>query len=81
MNRFSQALFILLCFEMGAILLYLPWSHHWEQNYFLSRFPALVPVLLHPSLRGAISGLGVLDIYLGFLKILEHARTSRAPAS
>ncbi|MBZ5527007.1 MAG: hypothetical protein LAN71_03770 [Acidobacteriia bacterium] len=81
MNRLSQTIFVLLCFEMGAVLLYLPWSHHWDQNYFLSRFPALVPVLLHPSLRGVVSGLGALDIYLGILKILEHTRTSRASAS
>ena len=62
MNRVLHALLVLLCFEMGAILLYLPWSSLWEQNYFLSRFPVLVGFLLHPALRGAVSGLGVLDI-------------------
>lgn len=80
MNRILQALFVLLCFEMGAVLIYLPWSPYWEQNYFLSRFPALIPLLLHPSLRGAVSGVGVLDIFLGILKILEHTQTSRASA-
>jgi len=81
MNRLSRTIFVLLCFEMGVVLLYLPWSSHWEQNYFLSRFPFLVPLLLHPSLRGAVSGLGVLDMYLGILNILELTRTSRVSAS
>ncbi len=64
MNRISRALLVVLCFEMGALLLYLPWSAFWEQNFFLSHFPSLIPVVLHPSFRGAISGLGVLDILL-----------------
>jgi hypothetical protein len=33
-----------------------------EQNYFLSHFPSLLPVLLHPSFR-LVSGIGVLDIF------------------
>ncbi len=64
MNRILHALLVVLCFEMGALLLYLPWSAFWEQNFFLSHFPSLIPVVLHPSFRGAISGLGALDILL-----------------
>jgi len=64
MNRVLHVLLILLCFEMGALLLYLPWSVYWDQNYFLSHFPYLIPVLLHPSFRGAVSGMGILDIVL-----------------
>jgi len=66
MNRVFRALLVVLCFEMGALLLYLPWSIFWDQNYFLSHFPTLIPVLLHPSFRGGVSGLGVLDILLAF---------------
>jgi hypothetical protein len=78
MNRFLHALLVLLCFEMGAILVYLPWSAFWEQNYFLTRFPALIPVMLHPSLRGAVSGLGVLDIVLAAGMIRRGAQAVRA---
>lgn len=72
MNRVLRALLVVLCFEMGALLLYLPWSVYWDQNYFLSHFPSLVPVLLHPSFRGAVSGLGVLDILLAFNLITDR---------
>jgi hypothetical protein len=66
MKRILRALTVVLLFEMGALLLYLPWSAFWEQNYFLSQFPRLMPVILHPSLRGIVSGFGVLDILVAF---------------
>jgi hypothetical protein len=64
MNKVLRAMVIVLCFEMGALLLYLPWSNFWEQNYFLIHFPSLMTFILHPSVRGLISGLGVLDIFV-----------------
>jgi hypothetical protein len=73
MNRALRVLLILLCFEMGALLLYLPWSVYWDQNYFLSHFPSLIPILLHPSFRGAVSGMGVLDIILA-INLITHRR-------
>lgn len=72
MNRVLRVLLILLCFEMGALLLYLPWSVYWDQNYFLNHFPSLIPVLLHPSFRGAVSGIGVLDIILAVSLITQR---------
>jgi hypothetical protein len=64
MNRIFRALLVVVAFEMGALLLYLPWSGYWEQNYFLSHYPSLMRIVLHPSFRGAVSGVGVLDILL-----------------
>jgi len=64
MNRILRAVLVVLCFELGALLLYIPWTTFWEQNYFLNHFPSLMPLFLHPSFRGAVSGLGVLDIIL-----------------
>jgi hypothetical protein len=64
MNRIFRALLVVVAFEMGALLLYLPWSGYWEQNYFLSHYPSLMRIVLHPSFRGTVSGVGVLDILL-----------------
>ena len=64
MNRIYRALLVVLAFEMGALLLYLPWSVYWEHNYFLSHYPSLIHIVLHPSFRGVVSGIGVLDILL-----------------
>lgn len=62
MNRVFRVLLILLCFELGVLLVFIPWSYTWERNFFLNRYPVLIPYLLNPSVRGAISGLGLLDI-------------------
>lgn len=56
---------ILFCLELGVFLIVLPWTPLWEGNYFLFRYPALAPWLLNHYLRGAISGLGLVDIGLG----------------
>jgi hypothetical protein len=75
MNKALRAIFIVLCFEMGALLLYLPWSTFWERNYFLIHFPSLMPIALHPSVRGLVSGLGVLDIIVA-MGLLQAPRES-----
>ncbi len=62
MNRFLRVVLMVLCFELGVLLVFVPWSYTWERNYFLNRYPALIPYLLNPSVRGAITGLGVLNI-------------------
>lgn len=66
MNRILRALTVVLLFELGALLLYLPWSVFWEQNYFLSHHPWMIRFALHPAIRGMVSGIGVLDIFVGF---------------
>jgi len=79
MNRIVSAILVVVCCMMVAILFYLPWTGIWEQNYFLSHFPSLMPILLHPSFRGAVSGLGILDIFLAIRMI--NSAGSAAPSS
>ncbi len=64
MNRLLRIVIMLLFFEMGVLLVFIPWSYTWERNYFLNHYPALIPIVLNPSVRGAVTGLGVLDIVL-----------------
>lgn len=52
---------IVLFVELGLLLLVLPWSAFWDRNYFVA-IPTLEPILTSPFLRGAISGLGLLNL-------------------
>ena len=80
MNKTLRVILIVLCLEMGAILLYLPWSNFWEQNYFLGHLPqGLRMFLLHSSFRGIVSGLGVLDILVGVSMIQSKVEPSNVP--
>jgi len=81
MNRILRALLVVLCFELGVLLLYLPWSAFWEQNYFLMHFPTLRRLALDPSFRGFVSGLGVLDIVVAFGLIGSRSDTVHASSS
>jgi hypothetical protein len=79
MNRILRALAVVLLFEMGALLLYLPWSAFWDQNYFFNHIPSLRLFVLHPSVRGMVSGLGVLDIFVAFGMFGNRPTPARVP--
>jgi hypothetical protein len=65
MNRLLAVAFILFCFEIGLFLVFVPWSGLWEHNVLLGYSFALQHLLLNNFVRGAVSGLGVVDLVLG----------------
>lgn len=77
-NRQWFVLYVLVCLEVGFFLMLVPWSAIWERNYFLEAFPELRPILLSPTLRGAVCGLGLANIYLGVTEILNRLRQASA---
>jgi hypothetical protein len=64
MKSFLHVLLTLDIFLLGVLLILVPWLGYWDHNFFLDKYPELIPVLLHPSMRGAVTGLGALDILL-----------------
>ena len=69
-------LYVLVCLEIGLFLTLVPWSAIWERNYFLEAYPGLRPYILAPTLRGAVCGLGLANIYLGINEVLNRWRAS-----
>lgn len=61
------------------MLIVLPWSVFWDLNYFAIVWPALRPLLTSNFLRGAVTGLGVVNLCAGFadLALLFAAREQR----
>jgi hypothetical protein len=57
----------------------LPWSAFWEHNYFAEAWPALRPLLTNNFVRGAVTGLGLVNLFAGFadLALLFGAREHR----
>jgi len=64
MKSFLHVLLTLDVFLLGVLLILVPWLGYWDHNFFLDKFPALIPFVLHPSVRGAVTGLGGLDVLL-----------------
>jgi hypothetical protein len=52
--------------EVGLLLVLVPWSAFWERNYFVGTFPFLLYVLRNNFVRGAVSGLGIVNLLMGF---------------
>ena len=69
MNRLLAVAFILFCFEIGLFLIFVPWSTLWETNVLLTYSFSLRNFVLNNFVRGAVSGLGIIDVLLGFLEL------------
>ena len=67
--------------EVGFVLLIVPWSVLWDRNYFIDVVPQLQELLTSNYLRGAVSGLGVLNIGAGIAELVAlFAARARRPA-
>ena len=62
MNRVLRVVLLLLWLELGLALILVPWSEVWDMNYFLYQYPALALFVKNSFLRGAISGLGLMNV-------------------
>jgi hypothetical protein len=64
MTRLLRIVLLLLWLELGLVLIVAPWSSVWETNFFLYQYPGWGILLKNPFLRGAISGLGLVNVLL-----------------
>ena len=63
-GRLQAILLILFCLEVGIVLVLLPWSSFWDRNYFCSLAPRWSYLLSSSYVRGAVSGLGLLNVWI-----------------
>jgi hypothetical protein len=71
-------LVIALLIEFGLLLIVVPWSAFWERNYFTQLSPVLYAVLTNNYVRGAITGLGAVNVLgaLADLSLLVRRRSA-----
>lgn len=76
LHRLSFYFYVFYCFEVGIFLIVVPWwlPQVWEDNYFYFLIPALKPLFLNGFFRGAVSGLGVVNILLGIVEVIQNER-------
>jgi len=48
------------------LLIVLPWSAFWERNYFAAAWPPLQTFVTNNFVRGAVTGLGLVNLFAGF---------------
>jgi hypothetical protein len=72
LHRTSVFLFVLISAVAGVLLVILPWTPEWTDNYLLLSFPWLRTFISTGFFRGLCSGLGLLDIWIGFWEALHY---------
>lgn len=89
--KLSVIFYIILCFEIGIVLALLPWIPQgtlglsdWGNNYFLlyaarkTGMYALQIVVASGWVRGAVTGLGVLNLGMAFWEIFHFKQSVAA---
>jgi len=76
-----RILFILYCIEAGTFLVLAPWSPVWDRTLIQIPNELLRAVALHPLLRAAMTGFGLIHLVWGAhdLDDLIFRRRLRAP--
>jgi hypothetical protein len=79
----KRILLVAFFLETGFVLLVVPWSAYWDRNYFAQALPAVQPIITNNFVRGAVSGLGLLNIAAGLIEIVSMVarRHRERPAS
>lgn len=89
--KLSVIFYIILCLEIGIVLTVLPWwpqgmwgLSDWGNNYFLlyaaqkTGYQGLQTVVASGWVRGAVSGIGLLNIGIAFWELFNFTRTVAA---
>jgi hypothetical protein len=64
---------VLLRMYIGLAVCYAPWSHlFWDQNPLFVHFPTLSIYAANGAVRGIISGLGLLNLWIAFQDAIRH---------
>jgi hypothetical protein len=74
---FRRLLYVAYFLEVGLLLVLVPWSAFWERNYFVAMYPPLLQMLRNNYIRGGVSGLGVVNLLVGFHDLSDLLMTRR----
>ena len=80
LRRLSLAVYILFCLEMGLLLLVLPWTSVWLNNSLVAGHSHLEALANNDFVRGAVSGLGLVDIWLAITEALRYREQRTHPS-
>ena len=78
LHRFTVLTFGFVCVVVGVLLVILPWRPEWTDNRLLMASPGLRAFITSGFVRGICSGLGMLDIWIGFSEALHYHEEKRS---
>jgi len=73
LQRLSLFVLVLFCVYLGVLVMLMPWwPRIWDRNLFMNAHPQLSAVLHNGAVRGIISGIGLLDIWIGISEAVHY---------
>ena len=57
---------------LGLLVVALPWTHLWDENHLFQIFPQIAWLAANGVVRGVISGLGLLNIWIAVSDAIEY---------
>ena len=70
---------ILISLVVGILLVFAPWSSLlWESNWLLQFWPGLRAPLLSPFVRGAVTGLGLVNVLVALHDVYARLVSDRS---
>ena len=64
LQRADLFLRVILHLYAGLFLLFLPWTHLWTYNRFLLYYAPVAKLVQNGAVRGLVSGLGLLNLWI-----------------
>jgi hypothetical protein len=75
MQRIWLVVFVLFCLEIGIVLMVGPWTRAWTDNSLSTSFPAIHEFLMNGFVRGVVSGIGLMDFWIGISRAISYRET------
>jgi len=72
LHRLGVLLFVFLCATVGVMLMILAWRPEWSDNGLLLPYPAIRNLVASGFVRGVVTGLGVLNVWIGFWEAIRY---------
>ena len=67
----KRLMLVALSIEVGLVLIIIPWSAFWDRNYFATVIPPLQDIMTNNFVRGAVSGIGLLNVAAGLIELVS----------
>ena len=81
--KLTVIVYILICFEVGVLLVILPWTLYWDDNFFLYFLSGkmhaqwFAEVVQSGYVRGAVTALGAVNICAGLVEAYRFRESVR----
>jgi hypothetical protein len=73
-HNFWAICFALFAFEIGVFLTVFPWMDSWALNHLPTFWPSVEGIWDDAYFKGALSGLGLVNVYIALFQVIHLIR-------